>query len=414
MSKSFDRIVIVLVTGITLCVVPYLLRFERTHAGWSASNAEVIEQMSATEREDLLANAKRFNADLTPEKRTVIEEMHDAVSDPETNERFNTYHDWLQELDVGGRDKIRSADSVDDKLTAVQMLIADAEQRAQGFSVNFDDWRIRRTQGDDFVDKLKEDLEVAGLDSVWVSDREHNAMIGVIAGYLPDDAKKEYEASLKGLPAGASEEESYRFRSNALGTAMWNWVRKRRKPPEPNPEAIDQVLDELEDSQTRDALKQLSIDQKRVLVAIMQFRSMDQFRFLVPYLPSDTEVAAFYAGLDRDDQIAHMQMYPTDSRRRLTLMFLAANPNETIPNDIQDMAKSMLQRIDRMSRESERRGGPGRGRRHGDRSDRGERRGPGPPRTRKGDENRRPPGSESPPPKPPPGDPPGPPPEPKR
>ena len=129
MSNNIDRVLIALTVVGTLCVVPFLLRFERSHPGWDAKAGDRIATMSQSEREDLLANRDRLKNDLSPEKRQAVEAIYTATADPEVAARLDAYDTWLQGISVAERDTIRSAETPDRQVAEVQSLLAASEER---------------------------------------------------------------------------------------------------------------------------------------------------------------------------------------------------------------------------------------------------------------------------------------------
>jgi hypothetical protein len=365
MSKTFDRILIAGVAIATVCIVPTLLRFERSHDDWSEDSAKQIEEMTQNERSDLKANAERLQSKLSEEKREAVRSIHDAVGDPKTAKRFEAYHAWLQELDVVERDSVRSTGSTEKKVTRIQNLLSDEETRSQGFTIDIDDWRIRRFRGEEFARKLKADMEKAGVGSLWISDREYDAMLTVMVKGFPKQIQDEFQQSIANLKPDATEEEQWRLRSNAMGSALFRWMEKERSPAPFEDEYVDLVLNQIEESSTREPIQNLTAEQKSTLVGILRFRSLD----LSVYFPTDAQVKTFYTSLTRPEQIELMPLSPGIARKRINLMYVASK--EDVPSELQDMAKSMLERFDRGMRES-----GGRGGRRGSRGDRGDRGGP--------------------------------------
>ncbi|MFK7822235.1 MAG: hypothetical protein AB8G99_26300 [Planctomycetaceae bacterium] len=381
MSKSFDRILIAVVAIGTLAIVPNLFRFERTHGDWSEENAKRIALMSENQRSDLKANAQRLNSKLSEEKREAVRAIHEAVADPGTSERLDAYHAWLQDLDIVERDSVRSSDSIEKKVTQIQNLMSDEEQRSQGFAINLDDGRIKRFRGEEFTSQLKFDMEQAGIDSLWISDREYDAMLDVMVEGYPEEIQAEFKRGLADLAPDAPDAERFRLRSNALAAAMFQWMQKKQSPAPFDEKFVDPVIDQIEESAVREPLKQLTDEQRSTLVGIMRYRSLDRSRFLAVYFPSKPDVAAFYKELPRAEQIQLMSISAHYMRPRLNLMYVARKEN--VPDDIREMAESILERMDRKVNEPGRRRRPHeRGGPRGER-ERGERRsrpGAGPPK----------------------------------
>lgn len=370
MTNRLDQILIAITAIATLCVVPFFLRFEKQHDGWSSESADAIAKMSKTERDDLQANAKRLKDQLPDEKREAVELIHAAMADPEVAERLDAYHDWYQGLDVIERDSIRSAPTVERKVAEIQGLLADAEGRDDGFYVDTDSRWIRKSKGADFADTLKKEIAIAlnGPTRFWISDHEYDKILSVLIDAFPAQMQRDYSAQMSKVKSSATESERFRARANAVGHAMSSYIRTNRRSPKVPAEVASKVIAELEESETREALLGLSEEQQLVLIDRMKMQSMmDEFRFIRRFSPSDEEAAEYFATLTRAEQIELMGASVTLQRIRLKLMWLV-NSEET-PDDIRELAGQKLEDI-----KESRRGRGGRGGREGRP---GGRRGPG-------------------------------------
>ncbi len=385
MSNNIDRVLIALTVVGTLCVVPFLLRFERSHPGWDAKAGDRIATMSQSEREDLLANRDRLKNDLSPEKRQAVEAIYTATADPEVAARLDAYDTWLQGISVAERDTIRSAETPDRQVAEVQSLLAASEER-DGFYIDADDSRIRH-YGEEFVEQLTFDMASAELSPLWVSDREYNEIITIFVDAFPEELREDFEDRISKVSAEANESALFRARSNAMGRVMLNHFRKHRASrgdgsrreltlPWMTTAKVNATLNAFEDSQKREALLSLSEQQKEAIVNAIGTKSMDQFRFMRPYLPSDQQIKEYFLTLERDVRIELMGRSSRSQRIRLNLMYVASGGSESgdvepeIPEDIVDMANSIMQQLSRF--DSARRGRDGRGGRDG--RDRGGRR----------------------------------------
>lgn len=382
MSKHFDRALIVTTVVATLCVVPLFLRYERTH-DWNAEGSEVIANMSESEREDLLAGEKRL-AELPDDKRATVVALHAASADPETASTLDAYDEWLQGLGIVERDAIRSAPTTERTVAAVQTLLSEAEDRANGFYIEPEDWRIR-FYGSEFVEQLQLDMTMDELSPLWVSDREYGEMIMILADALPHDLRGVFDERLEKLSPSANSSTRLRARNAAMARAMSMHFRKQRSRRQKSrnrfqslplsAETVDAAVRVFEDSRIREGLLKLEDRQKEAIVNAIWARCIDQFRFIKPYLPTDKEVQVFYTQLDRSVQIKMMGV--SSLRTRLNLMFVAAgginseaaspDAEPDIPTDIVDMATSVLEQIKKFEQH------PRGGRRSGGASSRGDR-----------------------------------------
>ena len=390
-SKTFDRAIIVGTVLLTLCAVPFFLRYENTHRDWSAQSSAAIASLSEGEREDLAANFIRLHNQLPDEKRVAIQQIHaEVIADPEFSERLETYHDWLRELGVVARDSIRSASTAEKKVTVIQTLMADDEENFNGFFINAGD-RFFKRNGEDFVKQLQEDLTDSELSPLRITNREYGLMVDVFVSVFPDEVKAAFNAAVKEIDEDLVESEKLRLRTAAMRSSMMDYFRKARdrsrgsekrrfsitKIPDGLP---DQAFAVIEDSQKREKLKALAPAQKKVLLSAIRIYGLNPFQPMQRYKPDDREAQAYYAGLTRDQKIKLMAM-PTNrsqrgfdsQRERLNLMFV--EQNEDAPEDIRSFAASVLSRIDnrelRPGRRS--RAGDDRGPRSGDDRDRGKR-----------------------------------------
>ncbi len=374
-----DRLLIGLVSLAVVCLVPLLLRYERAHTEWSPDAAETLANMSESERRDLEANYERFHSQLPPERREEIRRIHELVqSDPEVRQVFEKYHDWLQELTVTARDRIRSAGSVNGKLTQIQQLLGDEDAIYESFAVELDpdDWRLKRFRGEEFAKRLSEAIRRNGVSNlIWITNREFDRMVDVVIAGLPEGAREEFRKQTAVVTDDTPESDRFRIRARALmatfrGMGRGNWI---------SPETADKVLDLLEDSETRQKLKAMDPDQKQLIAFLIVMRGSDQFRNLERYFPTDKQAAELYTSLDREEQIKLMALDAQRARFILNLKFVTQR--EDVPDDIAELAQSMLGwlgrgRSGRFGRAPEGRRGPPRGeRRPGERGP-GER-GPG-------------------------------------
>ena len=392
-SKAFDRVIIGGTVVLTLCAVPFFLRYENTHKDWSAESSAAIASLSEGEREDLAANFSRLHNQLTDEKRIAIQEIHSEVTaDAEFSERLETYHDWLRELGVVDRDSIRSASTAEKKVAVIQTLMADSEEKRNGFFIDAGD-RYFKYKGEDFVKQLQEDLKNSELSPLWITNREYGLMVDVFVSVFPDELKAAFNAAVREIDEDLIESEKLRLRTAAMRSVMMDYFRKardrsrgsdkRRSSITKIPDGLpDQAFALIEDSEKREKLKALTPEQKKAILSAIRIYGLNPFQPMQRYAPDDRGAQDYYASLPRDQKIKLMAMPTNRSRRgfgqrqRLDLMFI--EQNEEAPEDIRSFAASVLSRIDnprdREPRSGRRpRGGDDRGPRGGDDRDRGKR-----------------------------------------
>jgi hypothetical protein len=395
-SKAFDRVVIGGTVLLTLCAVPFFLRYENTHKDWSAESSAAIASLSEGEREDLAANFSRLQNQLTDEKRLAIQAIHSKVTtDPDFSARLESYHDWLRELGVVDRDSIRSASTAEKKVAVIQTLMADSEEKRNGFFIDAGDRYFGR-KGEDFVKQLQEDLKDSELSPLWITNREYGLMVDVFVSVFPDELKTAFSAAVREIDEDLVESEKLRLRTAAMRSVMMDYFRKsrdrsrgsdkRRSSITQIPDGLpDQAFAVIEDSEKREKLKALAPEQKKVILSAIRIYGLNPFQPMQRYKPDDRAAQDYYASLTRDQKIKLMAMPTNRSRRgfgqreRLDLMFI--EQNEDAPEDIRSFAASILSQIDnrrdaRSGRGGRPRGGDDRGPRGGgDDRDRGKRRG---------------------------------------
>lgn len=375
--SRFDWCLIGITTVVTLCVVPWLLRFERTHSDWSPEAAEALAAMSEDERSDVAANYERLHNQLSNEKRERVEAIHASIGqDPQLASVMERFHDWLQELDITERDSIRSADTIEAKVAEVQSLLAEELVDEESFEVNFDpdDSRMRMFHSEEFIDKLRQALRENSISRLRISNREFDGIVDVLVATFPVEMRARFGELTSDMRPGIDDSERYRLRARGLMSTLRD---QRRSREWMTPEIAGRIFDRLDDSEFRQRVKALDPDQQRVLAMLIVLRGGDQFRNLGRYFPSESQAAEIFTQLDRKKQIELMGLSPTWSRMRLNLMFVAQSSD--VPEDIAAFARSVLSGMERWRSHrgrSGRRGGSGRGSSNGrNRSGRGEDRG---------------------------------------
>lgn len=377
-SKSLDGAIIFAATVVTLIAVPAMLRFERTHADWSTETSAAVAAMSAGEREDLEANYNRLRKQLTEDKRNAVMAVHGAVTqDTGLAARLENYHEWLQELDVVERDSVRSADSVERKVATIQSLLAEAEERFNGFYVDADDWFIRR-RGAEFAAELQIDLEMDGLRPLWITSREYDRMVDIFVKAFPQKVQSAFNETAGKIDPNEVESERFRLRAAAMRKAMFDFSMKTgdRSILSLSADTVENALNEIEDSEKREKLKALNAEQKEAIVHAIRIHGLNPFQGLERYFPNDRQAEEFFLSMDRKAQIKLMAV-STDTergslsqRQRLNLTYITEN--DQAPEDIRNLAESILKQSNRSHRS---RGGGGRrgGRPRGGRPERQQR-----------------------------------------
>ncbi len=381
-SKAFDRVIIGGTVLLTLCAVPFFLRYENTHKDWSAESSAAIASLSEGEREDLAANFSRLHNQLTDEKRIAVQEIHsEASADPEFSARLESYHDWLRELGVVDRDSIRSASTAEKKVAVIQTLMADSEEKLNGFFIDAGDFEHK---GEDFVKQLQKDLKDSELIPLGITNREYGLMVDVFVSVFPDESKAAFSAAVREIDEDLIESEKLRLRTAAMRSVMVDYFRKARdrsRGPDKRRSSITKIPDGLpdqafaliEDSEKREKLKALAPEQKKAILSAIRFYGLNPYQPMQRYAPDDRAAQDYYASLTRAQKIKLMATPTNRSRRglgRLDLMYI--EQNEEAPEDIRSFAASILSRIDNPRARSGRRSRGGDDR---DRGKRGERRG---------------------------------------
>jgi len=368
-----ERLIIIAVCVIVIAGVPYLLEFDRSHAGWSQDASEDLAELSTSARNDVNANYQQFQENLTATERSEMQRLHRMVSSSSGHANtLESFDNWFQQLSPFEREQISGADSVEEQLTVIQTLLAQEDAERDVVEVSLDENLLQfsaaggrsRSEFDEIkehVRNLRDDLSALQLSRFRVTTLEFDPMVDTVIKALPDAAQKTFEKSLK--ERGDALEPAARRRvrvrallsaTRAIGRDYW---RNRRTMFE---QIAPTILAQLDDSEVREKLKTLAPDQQATIVGAIVMRSVQHNLDLSPYYPNEIELKQFIQGLDRPDQIKLLGMRPERAKFRANMMYVAASA----PEDIAENAEQMLHFIDRQrSRRSSPRSESGRPRR---------------------------------------------------
>ena len=113
-----ERLIIIAVCVVVVGGVPYLLEFDRTHAGWSRAASEDLAELSTSARNDVNANYQLFQENLTAAERSEMQRLHGMVSNNSDHARtLESFDNWFQQLSPFEREQISGAGSVQEQLT---------------------------------------------------------------------------------------------------------------------------------------------------------------------------------------------------------------------------------------------------------------------------------------------------------
>lgn len=348
-----ERLIIVATCVVALVCVPVFLRFDRTHAGWSADASNDLAELSTSARNDVDASYQQFHESLTAQDRDEMQQIHGLVSESSDHaDLLLTFDNWFQQLSPFQREQVGEADSLEKQITVIQTLLANQNAQRDVVEVPLDEdlllfsaagrSRSELDQVKEHVRNLQDDL--APMQQFNVTTTEFDSMIETVLDALPETAQGAFANSLDQRKGDLPPDVRRRVRvrallaaTRALGPDYWHNRREMLIRIAPA------VIEQLQDSELRQTLKTLEPDQQATIVGAIVMRSVQHNLDLSPYFPDEAELKRFLKDVDRETQIKLLAMKPERAKFRASLMYVV----KTGPDDIKENVKQMLAFVER-------------------------------------------------------------------